>query len=136
VRKKLNKIGRSEKIYFPKLNEGIITGKIDTGAFSAALHCDSIKVIDSGLQVKITNSTYIFHKWSEVDVKSSNGKSQKRYGVKLKMILGNKKYIIFVSLTSRKNMKYPLLIGRRFLQSNRFLVDVNKKNIHGRPKKI
>ena len=134
--KKLKKIGRSEKIYFPKLNEGIITGKIDTGAFSAALHCDSIKVIDSGLQVKIKNSTYIFHKWSEVDVKSSNGKSQKRYGVKLKIILGNKKYHIFVSLTSRKNMKYPLLIGRRFLQSNGFLVDVNKKNIHGRPKKI
>jgi hypothetical protein len=132
----MKKIGRTEKIYFPKLNEGVIIGKIDTGAFSAALHVDSIKVIDSGLQVKISNNTYIFHQWSEVDVKSSNGKSQKRFGIKLKIMLGNKKYRIFVSLTNRKNMKYRLLIGRRFLQANGFLVDVNKKNIHGRPKKI
>lgn len=132
----MKKIGRSEKLFFPKLSENIIVGKIDTGAFSAALHVDSIKVIDSGLQVKILNNTYIFHKWSEVDVKSSNGKSQKRYGIYLKMRLGKKNYRIFVSLTNRKNMKFPLLIGRRFLQENNFIVDVNKKNIHGRPKKI
>jgi hypothetical protein len=132
----MKKIGRSEKLFFPKLNESIIIGKIDTGAFSAALHVDSIKVIESGLQVKILNNTYIFHKWSEVDVKSSNGKSQKRYGIYLKMRLGKKNYRIFVSLTNRKNMKFPLLIGRRFLQENNFIVDVNKKNIHGRPKKI
>jgi hypothetical protein len=132
----MKKIGRSEKLFFPKLSENIIVGKIDTGAFSAALHVDSIKVIDLGLQVKILNNTYIFHKWSEVDVKSSNGKSQKRYGIYLKMRLGKKNYRIFVSLTNRKNMKFPLLIGRRFLQENNFIVDVNKKNIHGRPKKI
>ncbi len=132
----MEKIGRSEKIYFPKLNEGLIVGKIDTGAFSAALHVDSIKVIESGLQVKISNNTYIFHQWSEVEVKSSNGKSQKRYGIKIKMRLGKKNYRIFVSLTNRKNMKFPLLIGRRFLQENGFIVDVNRKNLHGRPKKI
>lgn len=132
----MKKIGRSEKIYFPKLNEGLIVGKIDTGAFSAALHVDSIKVIESGLQVKISNNTYIFHQWSEVEIKSSNGKSQKRYGIKIKMRLGKKNYRIFVSLTNRKNMKFPLLIGRRFLQENGFIVDVNRKNLHGRPKKI
>lgn len=132
----MKKIGRSEKINFPKLNEDLIIGKIDTGAFSAALHVDSIKVIESGLQVKISNNTYIFHSWSEVEVKSSNGKSQKRYGVKLKMTLGKKNYRIFVSLTNRKNMKFNLLIGRRFLQENNFIVDVNRKNLHGRPKKI
>ena len=132
----MKKIGRSEKFYFTKLNEGLIIGKIDTGAFNAALHVDSIKVIESGLQVKISNNTYIFHSWSEVEVKSSNGKSQKRYGIKLKMRLGEKNYRIFVSLTNRKNMKFRLLIGRRFLQDNNFLVDANKKNLHDRPKEI
>jgi len=130
------KIGRSEKIFFPKLNEGIIIAKVDTGAFSAALHCDLVKVEESGLKVKIGANTYIFHKWSELEVKSSNGKSQKRYGVKLKMILGDKKYRIFVTLTNRKNMKFNLLIGRKFLHNNNFLVDVKRKNINGRPKKI
>lgn len=132
----MKKIGRTEKIYFPKLNEGIIVSKIDTGAFSAALHVDSIKIEDCGLKVKIGQNTYIFSKWTELDVKSSNGKVQKRYGVKLKIQIGSKKYRIFVSLTNRKDMKFRLLIGRRFLHSNNFLVDVKKKNIHGRPKKI
>jgi hypothetical protein len=132
----LKKIGRCEKIVFSSLNEGLITAKIDTGAFNAALHVDEVKVIDSGLQVRIKNNTYIFHKWSEVEVKSSNGKVQKRYGVNLKMKLGKKKYKIFVSLANRKSMKFSLLIGRRFLHSNNFLVDVTKKNIYGRPKEI
>ena len=33
-------------------------------------------------------------------------------------------------------MKFRLLIGRRFLQDNNFLVDANKKNLHDRPKEI
>ena len=118
------------------LSEEVFHAKIDTGAFNAALHVDDVKVIDSGLQVRIKNNTYISHKWSEVEVKSSNGKIQKRFGVNLKIQLGKKKYKIFVSLTNRKNMKFPILIGRKFLHSNNFLVDVTKKNIYGRPKKI
>lgn len=132
----MKKIGRSEKIYFTKLNEGIISAKIDTGAFSAALHVDYVKVEESGLKVKIGSNTYIFKKWSEIEVKSSNGKVQKRYGVRLKINIGNKIYRIFVTLTNRKSMKYSLLIGRKFLHNNNLLVDVKKKNIHGRPKKI
>lgn len=131
-----DKIGRCEKVLFTKLNEGVLMAKIDTGAFNAAMHVDSVNLTDSGLIVKIKNNTYIFHNWSEVDVKSSNGKVQKRYGVKLKMRLGNKNYKIFVSLTNRKNMKFPILIGRKFLHLNDFVVDVKRKNIHGRPKKI
>ena len=129
-------IGRTEKIYFPKLNEGVILAKVDTGAFSAALHVDCVKIEDCGLKVKIENNTYIFNKWSELEVKSSNGKVQKRYGVKLKIQIGKKRYNIFVSLTNRKDMKFRLLIGRKFLHTNNFLVDVKKKNVYGRPKEI
>ena len=132
----MKKIGRTEKVSFTNLCENVLIAKIDTGAFNAALHVDSVKIIDSGLQVKIKNNTYIFHKWSELEVKSSNGKVQKRYGVKLKMQLGGKKFRIFTSLTNRKSMKFAFLIGRKFLQDNNLIVDVKKKNIHGRPKKI
>jgi hypothetical protein len=132
----MKKIGRTEKVIFTNLCENVLISKIDTGAFNAALHVDSVEIIDSGLQVKIKNNTYIFHKWSELEVKSSNGKVQKRYGVKLKMQLGGKKFRIFTSLTNRKSMKFAFLIGRKFLQDNNLIVDVKKKNIHGRPKKI
>lgn len=113
-----------------------MSAKIDTGAFNASLHVDEVKLLDSGLQVRIKNNTYIFHKWSEVEVKSSNGKTQKRFGINIKMVLGKKKFKLFVSLTNRKTMKFPVLIGRRFLHTNNFIVDVSKKNIYGRPKKI
>lgn len=130
------KIGRVEKVSFPKLNEGIISAKIDTGAFSAALHVDSVKQEEFGLKVKIGNNTYVFNNWTELEVKSSNGEIQKRFGVKLKMRMGDENYNIFVTLTDRKSMKFVLLIGRKFLHNNNFIVDVRNKNIHGRPKKI
>ncbi|HRL09617.1 MAG TPA: RimK/LysX family protein, partial [Aliarcobacter sp.] len=37
-------------------------------------------------------------------------------------------YQTVVSLTNRSDMKYPMLIGRKFLK-DRFLVDVSKKNL-------
>jgi hypothetical protein len=132
----MKKIGRLEKVFFPKLLEGFLTAKIDTGAFNASLHVDSIKELENQLEVKIGNNTYHFCNWSEIEVKSSNGEKQKRYAIKTKIIIGQKKYSIFVSLSNRKEMKYPLLIGRRFLHVNDFVVDVKKKNHHGRPKKV
>lgn len=44
------------------------------------------------------------------------------------MKFANKTYKTIISLTSRADMKYPMLIGRKFLK-NRFLVDVSKKNL-------
>jgi hypothetical protein len=38
----------------------------------------------------------------------------------------NKKYTTVISLTNRADMKYPMLIGRKFL-ANRFLVDVSQE---------
>jgi hypothetical protein len=37
-----------------------------------------------------------------------------------------KKYKTIVSLTNRSDMKYPMLIGRKFL-TDRFLVDVSQE---------
>ena len=37
-----------------------------------------------------------------------------------------KKYKTVISLTDRSDMKYPMLIGRKFL-SERFLVDVSQE---------
>jgi hypothetical protein len=39
-------------------------------------------------------------------------------------------------LTDRKKMKYPVLIGRRFLYKFNYLVDVTKKNVNDRNKKV
>jgi hypothetical protein len=54
------------------------------------------------------------------------------------VVLGNKQYKLKVTLNNRDKMKYPLLIGRRFLQKFGYIVDVNKEciNINDHFKKI
>jgi hypothetical protein len=59
-------------------------------------------------------------------VKSSNGKVQERVFVKTHVALGGKTYLTSVSLADRKEMKYPMLIGRKFLAKG-YLVDVSVK---------
>jgi hypothetical protein len=61
-------------------------------------------------------------------VKSSNGKSEERIFIKSPIKLGRKTYQAEISLANRENMKYPMLIGRRFL-SRHYLIDVSHKYI-------
>ena len=59
-------------------------------------------------------------------VKSSNGTVQLRATVQVTISFFGKNYKTYISLTDRSDMKYPMLIGRKFL-ANRFLVDVSKE---------
>jgi hypothetical protein len=60
-------------------------------------------------------------------IKSSNGISETRYQIVLPMIFGKKTYEIELTLNDRAEMKYPVLLGRKFLQG-KFIVDVSKLN--------
>jgi hypothetical protein len=131
------KIGRFEKISISELNIKDVDAKIDTGAFNIALHVDGFEVVDNKLYFWIGDSEKIcFDQYKEITVKSSFGRIQKRYLIKTKMKLGKKVHKVYVSLTNRKNMKFPCLIGRRFLYKYNYLVDVREKNLHDRTKKI
>lgn len=57
-------------------------------------------------------------------VKSSNGTIQERIFIKTTLKLFNQQYETELSLTDRASMKYPMLIGRKFLEE-RFIVDVS-----------
>ncbi|MEN5388022.1 RimK/LysX family protein [Aliarcobacter skirrowii] len=130
-------IGRVEPISILDLELFDLDAKIDTGAYSNSLHCDDIFVDDSNF-VHFRLLDKIHHSYHNKrvkmplfkikSVKSSNGVVQTRASIKVKVEFAGKIYQTVVSLTSRADMKYPMLIGRKFLQ-NRFLVDVSKKNI-------
>ena len=132
------KIGRSEGISFPDLNIDSIRGKIDTGAYGIALHVDGIEVIDDKLYFWIGKSEnrFEYDKFKTVTVKSSFGRVQKRYSIMTRIKVGDSTYKFYVSLTDRKNMRYPVLIGRRFLYKFNYIVDVRSKNIYDRDKKV
>lgn len=130
-------IGRSEYIAFPEFGLENIPAKIDTGAYSTALHSNKtwleesdgksilcFEVIDQEQQKK----TIRCEKFRQKSVKSSNGKKELRYIIKTKLIIAGKKRMSDVSLTNRKKMKFKVLVGRKVL-NNGFLIDVSKSNI-------
>lgn len=61
-------------------------------------------------------------------MKSSNGITEERVVIKQKIEIAGESHAIDLSLTNRAEMKYPVLLGRRFLKE-KFIVDVSKKYI-------
>lgn len=60
------------------------------------------------------------------NVKSSNGITEERVVINQKIEIAGKSYAIDLSLTNRAEMRYPVLLGRRFL-NKKFIVDVSTK---------
>jgi hypothetical protein len=133
--KKKKIIGRREMADFPSLGLEEIEVKIDTGAFTSSIHCADIKEIDGKLYCKFLDETHpmynqkelIFDHYEMTVIKSSNGISETRYQIIMPMIFGKKIYDIELTLSDRAEMKFPVLLGRKFLQG-KFIVDVSKLN--------
>jgi hypothetical protein len=129
-------VGRTEKVSFPELGIESTDAKVDTGAYGNALHVDDIFIKENKLFFVIDDKEYIYDKYKTIVVRNSFGKKQKRFSISTKMILGEKHYKIHISLTNRKKMKYPVLIGRRFLRKFEYMVNVKRKNINDRTKTV
>ncbi|QOY51330.1 ATP-dependent zinc protease family protein [Candidatus Sulfurimonas baltica] len=130
-------LGKVDRFDLPEFNIYNIQAKIDTGAKTSSLHCTEITQIEDSLVkfIVLNNKNerltdgYVVKPISRIsDVKSSNGKTEKRYFIKTKIVIYNKTYDIEVSLAYRDTMRYPLLIGRELLKQG-FVVDVNKKDL-------
>lgn len=134
----MKKIGRIEKVSFPDLSIDSIDAKVDTGAYGTALHVNGIRARNGKLSFWVDDPScrLYFDKYKVINVKSSFGKTQKRYSIMTRVKVGDSTYKIYVSLTNRKDMKYPVLIGRRFLYKFHYIVDVRKKHINDRTKKV
>ncbi len=131
-------IGRHEFISIIDLELFDLDAKVDTGADSNALHCDHIDIDEQNNTVSFTlldevheayhGKRMTFPLYKIKKVKSSNGQIQLRPSIKVSVDFFGKKYKSVISLTDRSDMKFPMLIGRRFLK-DRFLVDVSQENL-------
>ena len=132
--KKIKLIGRCEYVDFPELLLFQTEAKIDTGAYTTALHCDDISIKNiSGkeiLCIHLNGKEWQFEQFLQKNIKSSSGESELRYVIKSLIIIGEKKIRTAVSLTDRANMRYPVLIGRKLLRK-KFVVDVSKIHTNG-----
>lgn len=139
---KIRLIGRREFVDFPQLKLFSIEAKIDTGAYTSAIHCKDIQLkTENGKQVlcfKLLDNTHPeyseqVHEFSEFfrkKIKNSFGEMEERYIIKTRVKIGKKNILTTLSLSDRENMRYPVLIGRRLLKG-KFIVDVNKIHING-----
>ncbi len=129
-------IGRVDKIDFPKLDLYNIDVKIDTGAYTSAIHCSQIIVDGESLKCtfyskghpNFSGKEVIFENFTKTNVKSSNGFKENRFKVKSEVVFFGKTYKINLTLSTREEMRFPVLIGRQFLK-RKFLVDVDQENI-------
>ncbi|QOY53536.1 ATP-dependent zinc protease [Candidatus Sulfurimonas marisnigri] len=131
IKKKI--IGKKELISILDLELYGLDAKVDTGADSNALHCDDIFVDENNIvHFKLLDEVHEAYNGKHMQVplykmkkiRSSNGKLQHRPSIKVEIELLGEKYSTIISLTDRSDMKYPMLIGRKFLDG-KFLVDVS-----------
>ena len=115
----------------------LFRARVDTGAKSCSLHVEEMEIVNEEdgwkdnigkvVKFKVTNGGKRAH-WldrridSYVIIKSSNGR-ERRYKVPLTLRWKGIEKKVLVTLTNRKGMDYPLLLGRNFLRGD-FLVDV------------
>lgn len=140
-------IGTTDHIDLPDFGLEDVACKIDTGADTSTIHCTKIRLIEKGeetlLRFKVLDhkhdqwhgKEFEYREYGEKVIKSSFGDAEKRYVIKTKVILFGRTYPIEFTLSDRKKMKYPMLLGRRFLRQH-LLVDVTQRDLSFKAKKV
>jgi len=129
-------IGRTDKVDFPEFDLFDVDVKIDTGAYTSAIHCDKIVEENNALHctfshpedTNFSGKEVVFTDYSRTGVKNSNGHKENRFKIKSKVIFFGKTYRINLTLSTRDDMRFPVLIGRQFLKQ-KFLVDVSLEHV-------
>jgi hypothetical protein len=128
--------GRTDTADFPELVLKDIDIKIDTVAYTRSIHCANIREENNVLICTFLDPSHpnydgrelTFTSYDIAAVKSSNGEIQYRYAVKTKIIIFKKKYSISLTLSSREDMRFPVLIGRKFL-TKKYIVDTELTDV-------
>ena len=121
--------GATEKVILPDFASIQLDAKIDTGAWSGALHAENIREINGELVFEIGGEEFQEKNFSTVKVRSASGHAQNRYKIPIRMMIMGREYNGEITLTNREQLTFEMLIGRKFLAENGVLVDVNRKGI-------
>ncbi len=119
--------GSIETVTFPDYNHVEVIAKVDTGAWTGALHCTDIQESNNELSFKLLGESERFVARGEYEkrtVKSASGHTHDRYIIPICIAIKGKTYHTTVGLTDRSTMQREMLLGRKFLIENNVLVDV------------
>ena len=137
-------IGWREWVAFPGLNVDKLECKVDTGARTSALHAfyvepfeeNGVKRVRFGLHPKQRDSETEIHCVADIHderkVTDSGGHTEKRYVIKVDVVLGKEIWPIELTLTNRDTMQFRMLLGRTAIIDN-YIVDAGAANLMGEP---
>jgi hypothetical protein len=133
-------IGRSDYIDLPDMDLFQLKAKVDTGAYTSAIHYHHAEVVKKeGKELlhftlldpshpEYNDKSFYFADFETREIKNSFGQSEERFIINAKVEIFGKRYLTEFSLSNRGNLKFPILLGRKLLRKN-FIVDVSKKNM-------
>lgn len=139
-------VGWREWVALPALHVDWIKAKIDTGAKTSSIHAFDVETLErDGAQW----ARFSIHPWQASDaepvvcecpvvdrriVRSSSGHAEERYAVAMELTLVGRTIPAEVTLSSRDEMGFRMLIGREALAQG-FHVDPGASYLGGRPKR-
>lgn len=131
---KLETIGSSVKINFPRLGLNNVPARVDTGAKTSAIWATIIKEEDNLLYFTLfaDNSphyldlVYITPHYRKKRVRSTSGITERRYVVKLVVEINGRFINASFTLANRHRQVYPILIGRNILRG-KYIVDIKHR---------
>jgi hypothetical protein len=131
-------IGRREFVAIPEFDLVGVEAKVDTGAYNGAIHVSLVNeyekdgkrwirfIILDDAHPEFKNKVYETDLFDDRRVRSSNGEVQHRYAVPVTIIIKGKELTTKLGLSNRKDLKSPILLGRKILKKH-FIIDPSKK---------
>jgi hypothetical protein len=130
-------IGRLEYVTIPDFDLSGIEAKIDTGAYNGAIHVSLVSEMERDGKKYIRfilldeqhpeyhGRAFETDEFSERRVRSSNGEIQHRYAIPVTIILKGLELKTTLSLSNRKDLRYPILLGRKVIKKH-FIIDASE----------
>ncbi len=138
-------IGWREWVQLPELCTPAMKVKVDTGAHTSALHAFGLRTVetDDGMVAMFEvhphqrssagAKSVVYPVKSFRKIRSSNGKVEERPVIQTNAVIGGHRWPIEVTLTSRDQMGFRMLLGRAALRG-RFLVNPGRSYLVSDPK--
>lgn len=136
-------VGWREWLALPQLGIDTIKAKVDTGARTSALHAyyvdpfmrARVQWVRFGIHPVQDNTDVIIECEAPVKdqrmVTDSGGHMEQRFVIETEFQLGKQQWNAEMTLTSRDNMKFRMLLGRRALE-DRFIVNPAGSYLQGK----
>lgn len=136
-------IGWREWLSLPELGVPAIKAKVDTGAKTSALHAFRLRTFTRGGRKHVRFWLHPMQRKKDIElvceapihdrrvVKDSGGHEEERYVIKTPLNLNGETWPVEITLTSRENMAFRMLLGRSAISKTEYVIDPAQSYVAG-----